>query len=84
MKQKYLMANLVMYRKKSNPITGLDRPIGSKISRQSAHEGGKVVIPTHRPPLLPRKYSWCSFLLQAESTPGPQCGWKNYVDEKFQ
>jgi len=23
---------------------------GSQISRQSAHEGGKVVSPTHRPP----------------------------------
>jgi hypothetical protein len=26
---------------------------GSQISRQSAHEGGKVVSPTHRPPLHP-------------------------------
>jgi hypothetical protein len=32
---------------------------------------GKVVSPTHRPPLLPRKYSWYSFLLEAESTPRP-------------
>jgi hypothetical protein len=39
-------------------------------SRQSAHEGSKVVSPTHRPPLPPRKYSWYSFLLEAESTPG--------------
>jgi hypothetical protein len=30
----------------------------SQISRQSAHESGKVVSPTHRPPLPPRKYSW--------------------------
>jgi len=44
---------------------------GSQISRQSAHEGGKVVSPTHRPPLPPRKYSWYSFLLEAEPTPGP-------------
>jgi hypothetical protein len=43
---------------------------GSQISRQSAHEGGKVVSPTHRPPLPPRKYSWYSFLLEAESTQG--------------
>jgi hypothetical protein len=28
---------------------------GSQISRQSAHEDGKVVSPTHRPPLPPRK-----------------------------
>ena len=26
---------------------------GSQISRQSAHEGGKVVSPTHRPPFPP-------------------------------
>jgi hypothetical protein len=56
---------------------------GSQIYRQSAHEGGKVVSPTHRLPLPPRKYSWCSFLLQAESTPGPQCGRKDYVNEKM-
>jgi len=35
------------------------------------HEGGKVVSPTHQPPLPPRKYSWYSSLLEAESTPGP-------------
>jgi len=28
---------------------------GSQISRQSAHEGGKVVNPTHRPPLPPQE-----------------------------
>ena len=44
---------------------------GSQILRKSAHEGGKVVSPAHRPPLPPRKYSWYSFLLEAESTPGP-------------
>jgi len=44
---------------------------GSQISRQSAHRGGKVVSPTHWPPLPPRKYSWYSFLLEVESTPGP-------------
>jgi len=44
---------------------------GSQISRQSAHKGGEVVNPTHWPPLPSRKYSWYSFLLEAESTPGP-------------
>jgi hypothetical protein len=34
---------------------------GSQISRQSAHECGKVVSPLHRPPLSPSKYSWYSF-----------------------
>jgi hypothetical protein len=27
--------------------------VSSKILRQSTHEGGKVVSPTHRPPLTP-------------------------------
>jgi hypothetical protein len=57
---------------------------GSHISRQSAHVGGKVVSHTHRPPLPPRKYSWYSFLLEAESTPGPLCGREDYVNEKLQ
>jgi len=39
---------------------------GSQISRQSAHEDSKVVSPTHQPPLPPRKYSWYSFLLEAD------------------
>jgi hypothetical protein len=62
---------------KSYPITGLDRPLGlqeveaSRISRHSAHEGSKVVSPTHRPPLPQRKYTWYSFMLEAELTLGP-------------
>jgi len=43
-----------------------------------------IVSPTHRPRLPPRKYSWFSFLLVAESTPGLECGRKNYVKEKLQ
>jgi hypothetical protein len=37
----------------------------------TAQDGGKVVILMHRPPFTPRKYFWYSFLLEAESTPGP-------------
>jgi len=43
---------------------------GSQISRQPAHESGKFASLTHGPLLPPRKYSWYSFLLEAESTPG--------------
>jgi hypothetical protein len=45
---------------------------GSQTVRQSAHEGGKFVSPTHRPPLPHRKYSWYSFLLETESTLGTE------------
>lgn len=35
----------------------------------SAHEGGKVVNLTHRPPLTPREYPWYLVLSKLESTP---------------
>jgi len=44
-----------------------------------AHEGSKVVIPTHRPHLTPRKYSWYSFLVEAESIPEANRGRKDYL-----
>jgi hypothetical protein len=34
---------------------------GSQISRQSSHESGKVISPTHRPPLPPRNISGTHF-----------------------
>jgi hypothetical protein len=33
--------------------------------------------------LYPQKYSWYSFLLEAESTPAPYCGRKDYVNDTF-
>jgi hypothetical protein len=56
----------------------------SQISRQSIFECNKFVSHMHRPTLSHRKYYWYSFLLEAESTPGPQCGPKDYVNEKFE
>ena len=53
----------------------------SRISKQSAHEGAKFVSPTHQPSLPLTKYSWYSLLLQAESTPWPQCSRTDYVNE---
>jgi hypothetical protein len=40
-------------------------------------DGGEAVSPTLRPPFIPKEDSWCSFPLEAESTPGAQCGWKD-------
>jgi len=47
----------------ANTLQAWTGPEGSRrlrlqISRQSAHEGGKVVCPKHRPLLPSRKYSW--------------------------
>jgi hypothetical protein len=33
--------------------------------------------------LYPQEDSWYSFQLEAESTPGPQCRWKNKINRKF-
>ena len=48
----------------------------------TAHDGSKVVSLTHLPPLPTRKCSWYSFLLEAESTPGPQYDRKDYMSMK--
>jgi len=59
-----------------SPITGPRCPEGSRKLRSldyvtMAQDGGKIVSITHRPLFTPRKYPWYSFLLEAESTPGP-------------
>ena len=48
-------------------VGGSDVP--DQILRAAAHEDDKVVAPKHQPHLPPRKYTWYSFLLEAESTP---------------
>ena len=63
--------------RQSHPFIDLYRPLGLQdveavgFTRHSAHEGGKVVSPTHRPPLPLRGYHSYSFMSEAESTPGP-------------
>ena len=56
---------------KTIPLQAWTGPEGFRRLRlQSAHEGGKVVSPTHRPPLHQGNISCYSFLLEGESTPG--------------
>jgi hypothetical protein len=63
-----ILHNTKYYVSKSYSITGLDSPFGlqeveaPRISRQSVHEDGKVIM----------RYPWYSFLSETESTPGPQ------------
>jgi len=66
----------VKFNVKAIPLQASTSPEDSRRLRlqirwQSADESRKFVIPTHRPPLPFKKYSWYSFLLEAESTPGP-------------
>ena len=61
------------YPVKSNPITGLDRPRGfqeveAPRFQDILHMGCQPYAPAA---FTPRKHSWYSFLLKAESTPGP-------------
>ena len=58
---------------------------GSQISRQSAHEGGQVVSPTHRPPLPPGNipgthFCWRMSQPQGHSAAGRVMSMKNYSD----
>jgi hypothetical protein len=51
----------------------------------TAQDDGEVVSLTHRTPLPPKKYSWYSFLLEAESNPEAAVRSEGfYVNEKFQ
>jgi hypothetical protein len=70
------------------PLQTSSGPEGSRKLRfpdfvTTAQDVGKVVSLTYRPPLHPRKCSWYSFLLEAESNPGPYCDRKDYVNEKI-
>jgi hypothetical protein len=63
-------------------VTGCGRPYDFETSRlphfvdKRFTDGGEVVSLTHRPPFTPQEDSWYLFLLEAESTPEPLCGWK--------
>jgi hypothetical protein len=62
---------------KAIPETGREDPQGSEKSRfphfqdNRLRDGGEVVSPTRQPPFTPEEDVWYSFLLEAESIPGP-------------
>jgi hypothetical protein len=65
-------------------VTGRGGPQGCGTSRISHFldnqltDGGEFVSLTRRPTALyPQEDSWYSFLLEAESTAEPYCGWKD-------
>jgi len=70
-----IQLNTYKVKRQISPIRGPRCPEGSRNLRfpdyvTIAQDGGKVVSLTDRPLSTPRKYSWYSFLLEAESTPG--------------
>ena len=74
---------LCLVKGKALPLQAWIGPEGSRKLRfpdfvTTAQDGGKVVSLTHRLPLPLRKYSWHSFLLEAESTTGP-CDRKDFM-----
>jgi hypothetical protein len=72
----FIQAGPVDRRLQAVQALGVPGGWGSRISRQSAHEGGKVVSPTHRPCVTPGRI-FGTHLLEDESTRGPQCDRKN-------
>jgi len=67
--------NLALLEGKAVPLKAWSGPEGSRKLRvtdfmTTAEDGGKIVSLTHRPPLPPGNAPF-SFLLEAESTPGP-------------
>jgi len=72
---KNLMIHKGKVKGKSVTLQAFSGPEGSRKLRfpdymTAAQDSDKFVSLTHRPPIPPRKCSWYSFLLEAESTPG--------------
>jgi hypothetical protein len=55
---------------------GLQEVEATRAARQSSHEDDKGCQPFAPAAFNPRRYPWYLFLLQAQSTPGLKCGWK--------
>jgi hypothetical protein len=75
--------HLMLCKAKAVPVTGHEGPYGCETLRlphfldSRLTDGGEVFSLTRRPPFTSQEDSWYSFLLEAESTPGPKCGYKD-------
>jgi hypothetical protein len=73
----YQMITVHLKDDKAMPVTGHEGTKGCETLRVPHYldnrltGGGKVVRLRRRPPFTPQEDSWYSFLLEAESTPGP-------------
>jgi hypothetical protein len=67
----------VKVKSKATPVTGRGGPQVCETLKlpyflySRLTDGGKIVSLTRWPPYTPQEDSWYSFLLEAESTPGP-------------
>jgi len=73
---------LSLYRSITGPENS--RRLSTPKFRDKRHKKVVSLSALRTGPLYPIKYLWYSFLLEAVSTPGPQCGRKDFVFEKFQ
>jgi hypothetical protein len=61
-----------MYKKgKAIPLTGCGGPQGSEMLRLPCLLDNRLVIGGEITDIYPQEFSWYSFLLEAELTPGP-------------
>jgi hypothetical protein len=81
--------SLIIYANKATSVQALRGTEGSRMFRipdfmKIGTWRWYICQPYYTGRLYPRKYSLYTFLLETESTPGPQCGRKDYVNKKFQ
>jgi hypothetical protein len=77
MKNSVLLLIIITIKRKAILVTDRGGPQDCETSRlphfleNRFTDGGEVVRLTRRPPFTPHEDSWYSFMLEAESTPGP-------------
>jgi hypothetical protein len=79
----FILSYVNSLKKEDIPVTGRRGSWDCETSRippfleNRLTDGGEVASLMRRPSFTPQEDSWYSFLLEGETTPGRQCGWKN-------